>query len=171
MLLALASILVAITVVLIVAATRSARFRVERSLTIAAASARVLTFLEDLRKWPSWSAERQDPTATRTYNDVALGVGASCEWDSRGSAGKGRMEIVEASAHRVTVRVDWRRPFVASSVNHFALAPRGDATHVTWTLDGENIYILKLMTLFLGADRLMGSHLERGLAALKRACE
>jgi hypothetical protein len=81
------------------------------------------------------------------------------------------MEIVEASPQRVSVRVDWRRPFVASNMNEFALAPRGDGTLVTWTLDGENIYVLKLMTLFVGADRLMGSHLGRGLTALKRACE
>jgi hypothetical protein len=131
----------------------------------------VLGLIENLRAWPSWSAEKEDPTATRAYNEVARGVGATCEWTSRGSAGNGRMEIVEASRQRVSVRVDWRRPFVATNVNDFTLAPSGDATLVTWTLDGENIYVLKLMTLFVGADRLMGSHLERGLAALKRACE
>jgi carbon monoxide dehydrogenase subunit G len=171
MLLVLAAVLIAIAAVLVVAAARSARFRVERSITIGASPARVLSFIEDLRKWPSWSAEKEDPTATRAYNEVARGVGAVCDWDSRGNAGKGRMEILEASAQRISVRVDWRRPFVASNVNDFALLPSGEATLVTWTLDGENVYILKLMTLFVGADRLMGSHLERGLAALKRACE
>jgi uncharacterized protein YndB with AHSA1/START domain len=161
---------VAFAAVLAVAATRPARFRVERSELIGAPPERVIALIDDPRKWPSWSGEKADPTATRAYNDVARGVGAVCEWDSRGSAGKGRMEIVEASPQRVSVRVDWRRPFVASNVNNFALTPRDDGTLVTWTLDGENIYILKLMTLFVGADRLMGSHLGRGLAALKRAC-
>jgi hypothetical protein len=171
MLIVLAAVLVAIAAVLVVAATRPARFRVERSVTIGAPPDRVLALVEDLRNWPSWSGEKEDPTETRAYNDVARGVGAVCEWDSRGSAGKGRLEIVEASTQRVSVRADWRRPFAASNVNDFVLAPRGDATLVTWTLDAENIYILKVMTLFVGIDRLMGNHLERSLAALKRACE
>jgi hypothetical protein len=171
MLVVLSAVLIAITAVLCVAATRPPRFRVERSMTMGAPTDRVLGFIEDLRKWPSWSAEKEDPTATRAYNEVARGVGAVCEWDSRGSAGKGRMEIVEASMQRVSVRVHWHRPFAAMNVNEFTLALRGDSTVVTWTLDGENIYILKLLTLFVGADRMMGSHLERGLASLKRVCE
>jgi hypothetical protein len=165
-LIALAAVLLVVVCVLIAAATRPPRFRVERSVTIGTRPERVLALIDDLRAWPSWSAEKADPTEVRTYGDVERGVGAACDWDSQGSAGKGHMEVVEATAEHVTVRVDWRRPFVASNMNHFALASRGDATLVTWTLDAENIPILKLMTLFVSADRLMGGHLERGLAAL-----
>jgi uncharacterized protein YndB with AHSA1/START domain len=171
MLIVLGVVVVVIAAVLVAAATRPGRFRVERSQTIGAPPERVLEFLDDLRKWPSWSAEKEAPTTTRAYNDVARGVGAVCEWDSGGNGGKGRMEIVGASPQRLSVRVDWRRPFAASNLNDFALAPRDDGTLVSWTLDGENIFLLKLMTVFVGADRLMGSHLERGLAALKQACE
>jgi hypothetical protein len=163
---ALAAVLVVVVSVLIAAATRPPRFRVVRSVTIGTRPERILALIDDLRAWPSWSAGRADPTEVRTYGDVERGVGALCDWDSRGSAGKGHMEVVEATAERVTVRVDWRRPFVARNMNHFALAARGNATLVTWTLDAENIPILKLMTLFVSADRLMGSHLENALAAL-----
>jgi hypothetical protein len=82
------------------------------------------------------------------------------------------MRIVEASPSFVRVDVDWKRPFVASNVNLFRLEPHGDdATRVTWTLDGENIFVLKAMSLFVGAERLMGPHLEGSLAALKRIAE
>jgi uncharacterized protein YndB with AHSA1/START domain len=168
-LIALTVVLAVTCAVLIAAATRPRRFRVERSVLVAAPPERVLALIEDLRAWPSWSGEKPDPTVERKYGDVARGVGAACDWDSRGSAGKGHMEIVEASAQHVTARVDWRRPFVASNMNRFALDSRSNGTLVTWVLDGENIPILKLMTLFVSADRLMGSHLERGLAMLAEA--
>ena len=166
-----AGVLVAIAAVLVVASMRPARFQLERSTTVGAHPERVLALLEDLHMWPSWSAEKEDPTATRTYNEIPKGIGAVCEWDSRGSAGAGRMEIVEASPQGLLVRVAWKRPFVATNMNAFALATRGNATLVTWTLDGEYIFILKLIALVFGVDRLMGGHLERGLAALKRVCE
>jgi hypothetical protein len=169
--LVLVGVLVAVTAFLVVASTRPPRFRVDRSVTITARPERVLALLEDLHMWPSWSAEKADPTATRAYNEVSKGVGAVCEWASRGSAGAGRMEIVEASSQGVLVRVAWKRPFVATNMNAFALAERGNATLVTWTLEGEYVFILKLMAPVFGVDRLMGGHLERGLAALKRACE
>jgi hypothetical protein len=166
-----AGAVVAIAAVLVVASMGPARFQLERSTTIGVHPERVLALLEDLHTWPSWSAEKEDPTATRTYNEIPKGVGAVCEWDSRGSAGAGRMEIVEASPRGVLVQVAWKRPFVATNMNGFALATRDDSTLVTWTLDGEYIFILKLMGLVVGVDRLMGGHLERGLAALKRVCE
>jgi carbon monoxide dehydrogenase subunit G len=166
-----AGIAVVIVAFLGFAATRPDRFRVERSVTIDAPLAQVVTFIDDLHRWPAWSAdEKDDPTMTRTYDGPARGTGAVCEWDSR-RAGKARMEIVDASPQRVRVKVDWRRPFVASNVNEFTLAPRDESTLVRWTLDGENVYVLKVMTIFVRADRLMGQHLEKGLAALKRVSE
>jgi hypothetical protein len=38
-------------------------------------------------------------------------------------------------------------------------------------MEGTNVFTLKLMSVFLGADRLMGKHFETGLANLKCAAE
>jgi hypothetical protein len=167
------ALVVVILAVLALAASRPPRFRVERSLTIGAPSAVVVGLLDDLRRWPAWQQEgAADPTTKRDFAGAARGAGAVCDWDSEGRGSKGRMRIVEASPSLVRVDVDWKRPFVASNANLFRLEPRGDtATQLTWTLDGENIFVLKVMTLFFGAERLMGPHLERGLAALKRIAE
>jgi hypothetical protein len=163
---------VVVVAILGFAASRPRRFRVERSVTIGSPLATIAALIDDFHNWPAWAAgEKPDPTATRAYGETARGVGAVCDWDSRGGAGKGRMEIVEASAQHVRVKVNWQRPFVASNINEFVFAPRGESTLVTWTLDGENIYLLKVMTIFVGADRLMGRHLEHGLASLKCASE
>jgi hypothetical protein len=40
-----------------------------------------------------------------------------------------------------------------------------------WTHDGENVLVLKAMSVFAGAERPMGPHLERDLANLKRVAE
>jgi hypothetical protein len=170
-LLVVGGIVVVVGGVFAIAATKPPRFRIVRTIAIAAPVERVVALVDDLRSWPSWSDDGTDATVTRTYEGAPRGVGAIGRWDSKGRAGKGRMEIVEASRELVRVNVDWERPFAARNVNDFAFAPSDGGTLVTWTLDGENLYILKVMTVVLGLDRLMGRHLEQGLAALKRAGE
>ena len=157
----------------LVVITRPARFRVERSITIRAPAAHVVGLIDDLRRWPVWSEQGEGDLATkRQFSGAERGVGAECEFEGEGQRGKGRMRIVEASPSVVRVQVDWKRPFVASNANVFRLEPSPEAeTRVTWTLDGENVLILKAMSLFVGAERLMGPHLEHGLAQLKRVAE
>jgi hypothetical protein len=71
----------------------------------------------------------------------------------------------------IRLQVDWTKPFAARNVNIFTLEPQGNATRITWKLDGENVFMLKVMTVFVSADRLMGTHFETGLASLKAAAE
>lgn len=157
----------------LVVITRPTRFRVVRSITIRAPSAHIVGLLDDLRRWPAWSEQGEgDPSTKRQFSGAERGAGAECEFEGEGQRGKGRMRIVEASPSVVRVQVDWKRPFVASNANIFRIEPRPDGdARVTWTLDGENVLILKAMSLFVGAERLMGSHLEQGLAKLKRVAE
>jgi uncharacterized protein YndB with AHSA1/START domain len=165
-------IVVIVLCVLALAATKPARFTVQRNITVQAPPEKVFALINDLRRWPEWSGdERDESTVRRSYSGAPAGKGAVCEWEGTGSAGKGRIEIVESSPNMIRLQADWARPFAARNINIFTSEPQGNATRVTWTLDGENVFMLRIMTIFVTADRLMGSHLERGLSDLKSAAE
>jgi uncharacterized protein YndB with AHSA1/START domain len=165
-------VIVIVICVLVRAATKPARFTVRRSITVQAAREKVFVLINDLHRWPEWSAkEPEDSTVRRSYSGAPAGKGAVCEWEGAGSAGKGRIEIIESSPSEIRLQADWAKPFAARNVNIFTLEPQGDVTRVTWALDGENVFVLKVMSVFVSADRLMGTHFEAGLAGLKAAAE
>jgi hypothetical protein len=91
------------------------------------------------------------------------------EWQGSGSSGKGRMLITESVPNKkVSVAVDFVKPFAAHNINVFTLEPAGGLTNVTWNFTGTNVYVLKVMTIFVSMDRIMGKHFETGLENLKR---
>ena len=47
----------------------------------------------------------------------------------------------------------------------------GPATKVTWTMQGSNLYVMKVMSIFVNMDRVMGKHFQSGLNHLKKAAE
>jgi uncharacterized protein YndB with AHSA1/START domain len=165
-------IVVILIAVLVLAAAKPARFTIQRSITIHAAPEKVFASINDLRQWPEWSADdRDDPTIMRKYSGAPAGKGAICEWEGKGNAGKGRLEVIESSPNLIRLQADWVKPFAARNVNVFTVEPQGNGTRVTWMLDGENVFMLKVMTVFVTSDRVMGSHFEKGLAGLKATAE
>jgi hypothetical protein len=108
----------------------------------------------------------------RTYSGAASGPGAVYEWDGNRDIGRGRMEITETSApSRVTLKLDFIKPFEAHNVVEFTLEARGDATSVTWALHGPASYMSKIMGLFFSVERMVGKDFESGLANLKAVAE
>jgi hypothetical protein len=86
--------------------------------------------------------------------------------------GQGRMEILDAPPpSKVAIKLDFLKPFEAHNTAEFTLAPRGDATDVTWAMHGPNLFIGKLMSVFMSMDRMVGKDFERGLASMKAAAE
>ncbi len=82
------------------------------------------------------------------------------------------MLITESAVpYRVSVDVNWVKPFKAHNVNVFSLQPDGVSTRTTWSMRGTNVYMLKVMSVFVNMDRMMGKHFESGLENLKRAAE
>jgi len=172
---ALVGLLIVIAFVAIVAALASRkppRFVVVRSIRVEAPRDAVLPFVNDLHRWPEWSeGGSEDKITVRSYRGTRSGQGAIGEWEGKGRSGKIRFEILESSPSTVRVQADWARPFVARNFNQFNLESDGNATRVTWTLDGETVPVLRVATVFVSADRLMGGHLEKGLAGLRAAVE
>lgn len=159
--------------VLIFAATKPDSFRVQRATSIKAPPERIFPHINEFQRWGAWSPyEKKDPAMKRTLSGPASGKGAVYAWEGNGDVGQGRMEIADASApSRVTIRLDFVKPFEAHNIVDFTLEPKGDATHVTWDMRGPMPFISKVITLFVDMDRMVGSDFEAGLANLKAIAE
>jgi hypothetical protein len=81
------------------------------------------------------------------------------------------MTITKAEPRAISVQVNWNKPFHVQNVNDFTFQPDGSATTVIWTMHGSSNYFLKVMSVFVSPDRVMGSHFESGLQNLKAAAE
>jgi hypothetical protein len=165
-------IVVALGGVLAYATTKPDVFRVERSITVNAPPEKIHPLINDFRAWRDWSPyEDREPDLKRTYSQPASGKGAVYSWDGE-KMGAGRMEILDAPApSRVTIKLDFYRPFEASNTAEFVMAPSSGGTRVTWAMSGPNMYIGKVMSVFMDIDKMVGTDFEVGLQKLKERAE
>ena len=163
---------VGIVGVLAYAATRPDDFRVQRTATIKAPPEKIFPFINDFRQWTIWSPfEKVDPDMKRTYGATAAGPGATYAWDGNKNIGAGSMTMVDSSARKVIIKLDFLRPFEAHNVAEFTLVPAGGETHVTWSMHGPVPYFAKIIHMFMNMDRMVGGQFAAGLADLKAAAE
>ena len=165
--------LVLLAAVLLYATTRPDTFRVQRSTTIKTTPEKIYAVVTDLRRGIEWSPyEQKDPAMKRTFSGPPQGVGAALEWDGNGDVGAGRMEITEATPpSKVVLNLEFSRPFACRNVAEYTLEPAGDSTKVTWAMHGPNLYIGKVISLFIDMDEMVGTDFETGLANLKTLAE
>jgi uncharacterized protein YndB with AHSA1/START domain len=166
-------VVVAVGGVLAYAATKPDTFRVQRSTAIKAPPEAIFPHLNDLRAFTSWSPyEGKDPAMKRTFGGAEKGKGASYAWDGDKNVGQGRMEIADSvPPSRVTLKLDFTRPFEAHNMVDFTLEPGADATKVTWAMHGPVPYMAKVMHVRFDVDRMVGNDFEVGLANLKALAE
>jgi hypothetical protein len=108
----------------------------------------------------------------RMYSGPATGTGAVSDWISNGRAGRGRMALVESvPTSKICILVDFVKPFEAHNLNEFSLESVGESTNVTWTLEGTNLYPMKLAGIFVNMESVFGKHFEIGLSSLKVVAE
>jgi len=162
-----------VLVVLALAATKPDVFRVERSVTINAPADQIYPLIEDFQEWPKWSPfENLDPQMQKTFSGAERGQGAVYAWDGNSQAGKGRIEIIEASApSKLGMTLDFERPFECHNQVLFTLEPAGDGTKVTWAMSGPNQFMGKIMQVLINTDAMVGGQFESGLAKLKAEAE
>ena len=166
-------IVVLIAGVLIFAATKPDVFRVQRAASIKAPPAKIYALINDFHSWGTWSPwEKKDPAMKRTYGAATSGKGAVYAWEGNKDVGQGGMEIVESVApSKVTIKLDFVKPFEGHNIVDFTLVPQGDATNVTWAMQGPTPYFAKIIHVFIDMDSMVGKDFEAGLANLKAAAE
>jgi uncharacterized protein YndB with AHSA1/START domain len=173
-LLGIAAVLgLALVVILGLAATKPATFRVEREANIAAPPETVFAELNDFHRWADWSPwEKLDPQMRKQYSGSPTGQGAVYEWDGNSQAGQGRMTITESKpSERVVIHLEFIKPFSGDNQTTFSVAAANGGSHVHWLMTGPNSFTSKVMSVFANLDALIGPDFERGLANLKAVCE
>ena len=165
-------IVVIVAAVLAYAATLPDRFQVQRSLSIRASADTIFPLINDLQVFNTWNPfDKHDPNIKGTYSGPTSGVGAGYGFESK-TAGTGSLEIVDTvPPSRVTMRLVMTKPIAADNRVTFTLEPAGNATRVTWAMEGGVPFVGKLIHLVINMDKMVGKNYEAGLADLKDLAE
>lgn len=168
-----AGLLVIAGAVVALASTRPDTFRISRATRIAAAPEAIFPLINDLKAFSSWSPfERKDPNIKSVYSGPPSGVGQQHDWEGNKDVGAGWCRITESVApSRIGMELHMHRPMAASNQVTFTLMPEGDATTVTWAMEGKSPLFAKVLDLVIGMDRICGREFEVGLASLKAEAE
>ena len=82
------------------------------------------------------------------------------------------MEITDTSPpSKVTIKLDFIKPFEGYNIAEFLLDPKGASTNVTWATHGPTPYMAKVLHVFFNMDKMIGKEFEAGLANLKTIAE
>jgi carbon monoxide dehydrogenase subunit G len=157
---------------LIYVALQPSEFRIERTAEISAPTEKIFPMINDLHQFNTWNPFAEaDPSVELTYSGPASGVGAAYVWSGKKS-GAGQMRIAtSAPSSKVTMNLDFTKPFAASNIADFTLVPRGGSTAVTWAMTGRRPFSHKLMGTIFNMDKMVGGEFAKGLADLKSAVE
>ena len=166
-------VVLAVGLVLLLAAFKPDRFRVERRRHIEAPPEKVFALINDFHRWGEWSPwEKLDPALQRTYEGPAAGVGAVYGWQGNKKVGQGRMEILSAAPPTaLAIQLDFIKPISARNTAEFTLTPQGGGTDVTWAMHGPSPFMSKVMQVFMSMDAMVGKDFEAGLANMQAAAE
>jgi hypothetical protein len=129
--------------------------------------------VNELKNWMAWSPwEKMDPAMRRTFSGPAAGVGAAYAWEGSNKIGAGRMTITESKPDAlIHLRLEFLKPFACTNRGEFTFTPGKGGTLVTWSMDGTNKFIGRLMGVFINLDKMCGDSFEEGLATLKKLAE
>lgn len=145
---------------------------VERAIVIDAPRETVFALLCGYRQSPKWSPwAALDDNAKFDSQGVEFGVGAKQSWTGHfWTVGSGREDIIEIRPLEM-VKSHLERGVRGPATATFVLAPDGNGTRVTWSLDADSGArpIGRYSGLLL--KRFAGSDVEKGLANLKRLAE
>lgn len=164
---------VVIVAVLLFALTKPKMFVVQRTIVIHAPAEKIFPLIDDFHNWAAWSPyEHLDPAMKRSFTGPQHGEGASYAWDGNSKVGAGIMRIAKSSppAH-LAIDLHFERPLDSRNVAEYTLRAAPEGTRVTWSMEGPNPYIARVMQVFFDAEGMVGKDFEAGLAKLKTIAE
>lgn len=163
---------VLLAAVLIVAAFQPSEYRYERSATINAPASAIFPHVNSQRAWAAWSPwMKMEPTAKVEITGPESGVGATATWEGK-KIGAGTSTITESEENkRIRFRLDFKKPFEGTSTAEFTFLPEGNATNVTWSMEGHANYMSKLFGLIMNCKKMMSKQFDQGLNDLKTISE
>ncbi len=147
-------------------------FTIMRSTSIAANAEVIHGLVDDFHRWSSWSPwEDLDPAMQRSYSGPERGVGARYAWKGNRKVGEGSMEITGLAPDAVDIELRFLRPWNATNQVRLQLTPTTTGTDVTWTMRGEHVGLMGLLSRVMPLDKMVGKDFEKGLTRLKAVAE
>lgn len=156
------------------AATKPNVFSVKSSVEIKAPPEKVFALINDFHNWSQWSPyDKLDPAMKKTYSGAESCKGAVYSWAGNGKAGEGRMEIMDTTEpSKISIKLDFIKPFASSNQAVFELKPQGSGTtEVSWEMHGPSPYMMKVASIAMNLDSMIGQDFEAGLNNLKIIAE
>ena len=166
----LISLVVFLAGIVAVALLKSPDFRVERSITVAAAPADLFIWFNSHKKFNEFNPWlKMDPGAKVEYLGPETGVGAASTWEGK-MTGKGKATIIESRPNElIRLRMDWLEPMEGVSTVDYIFKAEGGRTTVTWAMYGKNEGLLaKVMSLVMDCESMCGPEFEKGLAEMSK---
>ena len=163
---------VLLLLLLIVSQFLPATYHVERSVVIATKAETIHPWINNLKKWPEWSAwtAAKDPSLVYAYEGPEEGVGAISKWEAK-QMGQGQMKVVESDvAKGVKFDLSFEHgKYLCAGTFTYAVAEGG--TKVTWGMDGKvsRNPLDRFFSLLM--DKMIGKDFEEGLGNLKKKVE
>ena len=77
------------------------------------------------------------------------------------------MEVLQSTPGGVKIDLHFIKPFKNDCVATFEFTPERGGTAVNWVMDGPNLFMGKLMSVFMDMDKMVGHDFEKGLAQMK----
>jgi hypothetical protein len=163
----------AIVTFAIIVAIQPSEFQVTRTAIMRVAPSAIFPHINNFHNWDAWSPwAKLDPNAKNTFEGPTEGVGAALSWDGNKEVGKGKMTIMESVPDNlIRIKLDFIKPFEATSTSEFKFYREDEQTVVTWTMSGKNDFIGKAIGLFMDCDKMIGGQFEKGLENLKLISE
>lgn len=146
------------------------KYRVERSVVIAAQPEQILAPCADLSAWRAWAIWHQrDPNLKVTYSKPPTGVGAWSAWESK-NEGNGKMTISSVAATKIVYALEFP-DFNMKSTGVMEVVPEGSQFRIIWSDEGD-LGLNPLSRWFgLFLDGAIGKDFETGLQNLKKLVE
>jgi hypothetical protein len=145
--------------------------RVERSIVIERTPDLIFPVISSFERFNEWSPWHGiDPNAQYSYSGPPSGVGANMKWAGNDEVGTGSQTITALDPDK-RVAIDLQFGDMDASKVEMLLAPEGNGTRVTWTLQSDFGYDLAGRYFGLLMDKFVGADYEKGLAQLKTVIE
>ncbi|MES2725949.1 MAG: SRPBCC family protein [Bacteroidota bacterium] len=144
---------------------------VKRSTEVQSTPEKLYDLTVELKDWEKWSPwHGLDPNTKWVYSDNTYGEGAWYTWESKKrNVGNGKLTTVLAKPYEKSSFLLEFQGMKASTAS-FTFEPiNANNVKVTWSLEGKNKGLSKLMSLLMGT--FVRKDFEKGLANIKRVAE
>ncbi len=162
-----------IALVIAAASAKPDTMSLSRTIIINAPASTIFPHVNNLHQWKAWSPwAKLDPNTKEFFEGPDAGIGAAMSWNGNMQVGKGKMTITESRPDAfLRLQLDFEKPMKGTSSADFTFTPESGNTIVTWSMEGKNCFMAKVMSLVLNCEKMVGTQYDKGLASLKALTE